>query len=377
MKPSFILYIFNFILFILLLFPWYPVYVGKKTNIGKESGERSRIFYGTILLLLSIFAFSDFDFWGCWFAYNDSQSGYSSGIIEPIYDWLATVCPNYFYWRLVVWGVALYLMLKTLLKLHVNYNSTFLFITLLYVLSFYKLRNVLGFSVLFWGLTLIVTSKNSNLKNKIIGLSLIILSFWCHRSMILSIAMLGSCFITLSKKKVSLLIMLWPFLITVVTIILNSFLNFGIDSDADSMNFMSKATGYITKENEKSTLFGSIRTVLTVCAYLLPLLYMTKKIIFERISIPKSISYFFNYWFFVSYIAYLFAFQDSSNWIYVRINTMGFFPMCIVLGWYWATHKRTTTQKAILLLDLFIYLFSTTYMLYKSELISRFSGNQF
>ena len=372
MKPSITLVLFNYILFIFLLFPWKSVYIGNKISIGKKYSQQSMLFYGMTLLIVSVFGFSDFDFWSCWTAYKNSRSGYSSAVIEPLYNLLAQLCPNYFLWRLCIWGLALYLMLKTLSKLQDNYKSTLIFITLLYVLSFYKLRNVLGFSVLFWGLTLIVTSPNKDIKNKLSGILFILLSFWCHRTMILSILFLGFCFIKLNKTKVYFLMILWPVLITLIVIIISSFLNIGIYGEYDSMNFMEKANRYVNKENETATLFGLIRTGLTISAYLLPLIYMTKKIIFDKIAMPKYIPYFFNYWFFICYISYLFAFQGGSNWIYIRLNTMGFFPMCVVLGWYWATHKRTIQQRGILILCLLVYLFSTTYMLYKPNLSSAF-----
>ena len=54
---------------------------------------------------------------------------------------------------------------------------------------------------------------------------------------------------------------------------------------------------------------------------------------------------------------------------------MGYFPMCIVLGWYWAMHKRTISQRLILLLCLVAYLYRVLYLIYKMDLINRFTAN--
>lgn len=375
MRPSATLYILNFILFIFLLFPYLSVYKGNKGILRQERFHQKQILsYCIALLLLSVFGFSDFDFWGCWKGYIHCKKNGDSGVYEPFYEWLTYYTPNYFIWRTIIWGLAVFLMIKTIKRLKVNYNATFIFLTLIYVLSFYKLRNVLGFSVMFWGLSLIISPDKKNRRLCIMsGILYIVLSFWCHKTMIMSIALLASCCLKFNKCRINILIIAWPFLISAVTILLNKFIGGIIVLGNNDMGLANRAMSYATNVGETSNLNGMIRTALIESSILIPFAYMTKKIIYDKIQIPSSINCLYKYWFVTTYIAYLFAFQDAANWIYIRIGTMGYFPMCIVLGWYWATHRRTRSQRLILLLCLLSYLYRTCYMVYKMDLINRFT----
>ena len=375
MRPSSIQYILNFILFLMLLFPYYKVY-NSTIPTSIRLGQKPILFYSLILLFLSVFGFSDYDFWGCWKGYIYYKKYGHSGVYEPFYEWLTDLTPNYFIWRFIVWGVAVYLMVKTIYRLRANYSATFLFLTLLYAISFYKLRNVLGFSVMFWGLSLIIQPDNrKKITCTILGITYIVLSFWCHKTMIISIVLLSSCWIKINRTRMNILIIAWPFLISAITILLNRFISGIIILGNNDMGLASRAMTYATDTGIVSNFNGMIRTALIESSILIPLAYMTKKIIYDKINIPIVINYFYKYWFVTTYIAYLFAFQDAANWIYIRIGTMGYFPMCIVLGWYWAMHKRTISQRLILLLCLVAYLYRVLYLIYKMDLINRFTAN--
>lgn len=361
----------------MLLFPLFKVYRGSKIVYKPiRFSQQQTLLYAFTLMTLSVFGFSDYDFWGCMQGYINYKKNSVSGVYEPFYEWLTDITPNYFVWRFIVWGIAVYLMVKTLNRLRVNFNATYLFITLLYVLSFYKLRNVLGFSVMFWGLSLIIRPGGKHRTTSIIsGMIFIILSFWCHKTMIISISLLICCYFKFTKARLNVLILAWPFLIYVVTILLSNFTAGLIVLENNDMGLASRAMTYATNEGETSNLNGMIRTVIIESAVIIPLIYVTKKIVYQHEFIPTIIKYFYRYWFATTYIAYLFAFQNAANWIYIRIATMGYFPMCIVLGWYWANHRRTLAQRLIILLCLLAYSYSTFYMVYKMDLINTVSIN--
>lgn len=357
----------NAIIFIILLYGFLPTYNAQYKNHSLKYGETPNfIFYGFFLILLSVLGFSDVDFFGYYQSYAAIRHGFNSKIVEPFYNFLSGILPNYFLWRLVVWGTAAILMLKTLKKLPVNTVYVLTFITLFYVFSFYKLRNALGFSVMFYGATLALTSHHKYGK-RIIGIVLIALSFYLHKSMIISMALLSVYFIKFSKARINISLIAWPFLLGAVTLLLNSVVS-GELFGSDDQGFASKAVGYASGEAMQSNLNGQIRLAFENLAIIFPLAYMTWKIVYKKIAIPKVINFFYKYWYVTCYIAYLFAFQDSSSWIYIRFNTMAYFPMCVVLGWYFTFYRRNVWQKAILIAALIPYAFSIFYLILKKVL---------
>ena len=133
------------------------------------------------------------------------------------------------------------------------------------------------------------------------------------------------------------------------------------------MGLAQKATHYAASDGfGKRTIIGLVRELINNIAIIFSLLYMAKRFVYDKIQSPKIIRYFFQIWFAAAYIAYLFAFQETSNWIFIRINTMGFFPMAIVLGWYFGVYKRDKPQRIILSFCTISFLYSILYMVYKS-----------
>lgn len=369
MKPQFELYFLNFVLLLLLLYWFKPVYYGKIAFLSKRSNSTKQfIYYGVVLLTLSVFGFYDLDFYSYFNAFILYRNGGKSEAMEPIYQCLIEVIPNYFLWRLLIWGVSLILMCKTIKRLQLNAETTLIFVTLLYVFSFYKLRNTLGFSIFFWGIALFQTPRESiKTLEQFIGICLVGLSYFFHKSMVLTIVMLIPCVLSFSKLQVTCLLFAWPFFITVVTFLLNYITTINISEFSDDMNFISKAVSYASAQGDSdANLFGIIQSSLMHVSVLLPLLYITLELVYRRVPIPKRLIVFYKLWFISTYVAYLFAMQEASRWLLIRIHTMGIFPMCIILGWYFSTHKRNKPQKAIMLFALVSYLYGVFYGIYRA-----------
>ncbi|MBD5365640.1 MAG: hypothetical protein HDR82_01265 [Bacteroides sp.] len=357
----------NFALFLTLIYGIVPTSRGPLTSQRFDKKYPQLLyFYGIALLILSVFGYSDWDYWGYKSIVTRIIQTKREIHVEPVYTWLALTLKNYIIWRLAIWSIAVIFMLKTVKKLPVNKTTTLFFITIIYVLHFYKLRNALGFSLIYWGLTLLCLSKGSIVK-QLFGLAFIVSSYFFHGSMIFTILLLSVCFIRLNKLRISILLILWPFLVSATSILIHNVANGTFVLNNDSMDIAQKAAHYANDQGLKgTTLFGLLRTVLDNLAIIFSLLYMTKRFVYDKIQSPKIIQYFYQIWFAASYISYLFAFQESSTWIFIRINTMGFFPMAIVLGWYFGTYKRNKPQRAIIMLCTLSFMYSIFYLVYKS-----------
>ena len=359
--------IFNFVLFLLLLYGIRPTVIGPLTSKRFDKKYPQLLyFYGVILFTLSVFGYSDLDYWGYKSIITRIVQTRREIHVEPIYTWLALTFKDYTLWRFIVWCGATILMIKTVKRLPVNKTTTLFFITIIYALHFYKLRNALGFSLIYWGLTVLCSSKD-NIFKQILGLLFIAVSYFFHSSMILTILLLGTCFFRYNKFWITTSLIAWPILIPIVTLLINNLLGGALILKDDSMGLMQKATHYATSEGlVERNIIGIIRESINNFAIIFSLLYMTKRFIYDNIKSPQIIRYFFQIWFTATYVAYLFAFQETSTWICVRINTMGFFPMAIVLGWYFGVYKRDKPQRIILSFCTISYMYSILYMVYKS-----------
>ena len=81
---------------------------------------------------------------------------------------------------------------------------------------------------------------------------------------------------------------------------------------------------------------------------------MTKKIVFEEIDVPRYIKALFIYWYAITYIASLFFFQETSVWLFIRFIMMSYFPLCIVVGYYYSNFKMTREKRILMLLQSFL-----------------------
>lgn len=357
----------NFFLFLLLMYGMRPTVIGPLTSRRFDRKYPHLVyFYGILIFILSVWGYSDWDYWGYKSIVTRIIQTKREIHIEPLYTWLALWLKNYTLWRIVIWSLATIFMIKTVLKLPVNKTTTLFFITIIYVLHFYKLRNALGFSLIFWGLTLVTLSPR-HLFKQLLGLMFIAVSYFFHSSMIFTILLLGCCFIKYNKFWINISLIAWPFLISLVSILIHKLASGTLTLSDDSMGVAERATHYASSQDlGKTTTFGMLRIALDNFALLFSLFYMTKRFVYDKIKSPKIIRYFFQIWFAAAYVAYLFAFQESSNWIFVRINTMGFFPMAIVLGWYFGMYKRNKPQRIILTFCTLSFLYSIFYIVYKS-----------
>lgn len=362
------LVLFNFFLFILLMYGFWPTLKGPKSLNRFDYKYRYQIYYyGLVILILSVFGYSDLDFWSYQRIFDKIIRTRHQFHLEAIYTWLALQIEDYIIWRLAVWSLATVFMLKTIKRLPTNQTATLFFITIIYAINFYKLRNTLGFSLVFWGLTIFVCTKQKKYYfDRFWGLVFIFCSFFFHGSMGLTIALLGCCFFRYNKFWTTVALCSWPLLITAITVLIHIVSVVPPKFTTDVMGISDKIIYYANgNPYGERTIAGLIRSIIDNFAILFSLLYMTKKFVYDRIQSPRIIRYFFQIWFAATYIAYLFVFQDTAFWIFVRINTMGFFPMAVVLGWYFGTHKRNIPQRLILFSCSVSFLYSIVYLVYK------------
>lgn len=346
--------LFDVFMYIIMLNGIYSVFVGKYNKPNAGNGQFWA--YGICAFLISLFGGLDWDY----YSYEPLLDAYYyhgwTHHMEPPYFWIVDLAGNYYLWRTIVWGVATATMMISIKRFKCNYISTYVFITLFYILSFYKLRGSLGISLFFLGYSLIYTNHSRvSLKDLIIGIALVISSFFFHKSMFVPLAILVVIwFIPLNKKTLLISLILYPFALSFVTAFLGSGELLMLTSDIEEIQTaISSASSYASEEAAETTIFGKIANFLHYAPIYLSLgMVMCNVIINKKVYFNSQLCHLLWFWYIITYIASLFFLQEVSFWIYIRLLTIGYFPMALILGYYYR-HKHTTLlMKLIIILAL-------------------------
>lgn len=355
--------IFDIIIYVLMLKGIYTVFFGKYNRPYCNNSQYW--FYGICAFLISLFGGLDWDYYSYELLLHEFYSRGLTQHMEAIYFWIAGLTGNYSLWRAVVWGTATVFMMQSIKRFNCNYISTYVFITAIYILSFYKLRGSLGTSLFFLGFSYLY-SNNKSLKAKdiIIGLSLVVFSFFFHKSMIVPLAIfIALRFIPLNKLTLIISLILYPFALSFVTSFLGSEKILTLTSNIAEINLaLSSASSYAAEEAIESTLIGKIDNFFHYAPiYLSLLMIMYKTVIKNEVKFNVQLTHLLWFWYIITYLASLFFLQEVSFWIFIRLLTLGYFPMAIILGYYYRYNRVNALMRFIIISAVCSSLFSIFY----------------
>lgn len=352
----------NIFLFLLLLYTFLPVYNGKNELNRKLSRTSDYIYAGVLIILYCTFGYADNDF----YHYKDLYQSIGQEHMEPIYWWIKNHITHnsYLSWRFIVWGLATILMLWTVKRLDLDIRTSICFISIFYLMTLSIMRGNLGLSIMFLGYSYLVKPTHARTVSYIWGTVLIAISYFFHSSMILSIAMLAVTPLKLNKKTVIISLVLFPVFVGIVTNFLTEVISGGLAFNNDMMNTGETLQSYAERDMSVSNINGKIAKSITYLPIFVSMIYITYKVVFQKIQLPKHIHCFFVYWYAMTYFASLFYFQETSQWLYIRFMMMAYFPMTVVLTHYYSTCKTTRMMKLIMLLALLACAYKLSYVIY-------------
>ena len=229
--------------------------------------------------------------------------------------------------------------------------------------TFHNLRNVLGYSVLCYGTTLLFTSRKNNFIYIILGITWIILSLFLHKSMFLYIIIMGLSLIPLNKKYIILSLLFFPIIYNSVTYISEFILT---NSFADETSQQS-GENYLNSELMwEVNIYGMLRLIIERLPIFIFLFYSIKHIYFKKEHIQYSLKIFLQYSYWLIYISYLFRGQSVSSYLTNRFWDAALFPFTIFLSAYLYQQPRTPFIKKTFYLLIIANLYTLTYILYKT-----------
>ena len=349
--------------------PWRTYSNPQSNNIDKN------IFIFFVLYLSTcIFAFWEADTYHSWegFIIAGHYENYQILSYENIYNWLAKISGNnYFVWRTYIWLPACLFLFFTAKKLDLMHNKNMLVVMILFgsMLSF--TRGMLGHTMLLLSIVLWI-DRNNKLGIRIIGLIFFCLSYYLHKSMYVNIIFALLAFYPFKKKGFVLSLIAFPFLTIVATMIIN-----GITSNTLTLSLGDGTGGvgdrtifYAASEKAHANVFGYIYIIISYLPEYLTLFYLVNRILYKEyfngIKQERVFIYLFRLTYISIYIASLFAFVETSSFIYSRFKYMGYFPMLFVLAKIWNLEPRSNFWiKGIILLQMLSLLYKWSYGIYK------------
>lgn len=361
MQYSLSLYLISLFVFLISIFVAKPQITYR--NLQRNNVRKGITAFFLLLIINSVFAFWAEDTYHSWqgFAEDNRYLYFELGGYEEVYNWLATtVGNNYFLWRACIWIPACLFMYWTAKRLDLL-NRNFLVAMLLFGSFFSYTRGMLGHTMLLFGAVLFLDKKSGNLM-KILGLVLVCVSYFFHKSMYVNIIFAVLALFPFGKKTVTISLIAFPFLTTVAAYLVD-----GISSGQIEMT-LGKGVGgvgdrtmlYISGVHREFNLMGIFGKVLENIPQYLTIFYLYNKVMVVKIfgGGTNVYKYLFRLTYIAFYIASLFLFVETSSWIYERFKYMGFFPMVFVLGAVWSRERRLGKwARAIILLQAFAILF--------------------
>lgn len=266
--------------------------------------------------------------------------------MEPIYVWLKEfVNYDYLLWRFLVWGFAgiFVVAIYKEFKIHPAL-ATICFLTFGLLDSFYYMRNALGFGILYYAVAK-YASRVSRFSISNMSVLLIIggLSYFFHRSMPLYIFLSAiALFLPFRKKTFIYLLISFPFLYGILTIVAAHIMDLGVWQDDGGEYYLEQA----------NTLTTNWKGMISLLIKYMPFIYIIYNFIKYDIDSTDNDAYprkvFFLIFFLLFYISFLFTGQAASD-LAMRFGDTAMFPFSIFIALYF---KKYTPNRSCIIFTL-------------------------
>lgn len=364
--------LFNCIIWGLLCVLLFPVL--KKPYILPKNKKYIVCF---LLFVFCLYPFFAGDYFHYNVIYNETKQGFSRGL-EDFYKWIIlNICNSYTFFRIIVWGGALWLTLSAYKRIRPLDGLSITFFSLLYLPWFSYARVSLAMASIFMGLCLIVKPINRrHFLSYTLGLLIMCCSVFFHRTAIIGIiAAFGSFLLKNPNKKKLLIIMaLFPLSILILKSLLSNFLT--LDLDYDTYVTGQQRDLYLSSDETASGLSIGIGPYISVFLTRAPLfligfayIYSIWKGVF--CAFQKPVQIISSYAFIIILIALAFSFNLGVNTyvFYYRSLNFAMIPSAVFLAQLRYYGIMPTLYKWIYYSTLWGVVYTLVYSIYCSFFI--------
>lgn len=342
---SFNQYLFNLLFYLLLSFmSWRLVKKKKPVTL-------------TWLLIVVFCIYSYFA--GDWFNYKYSLPYIDADYKDPIYYYFALIAnKNYILFRLLIWGLATLLVYLLTLRLNLNRNITAFVFIWLFVPTFCYARASLAMASYFCGLSFLLArpgQRGNRYYNWILGIALIVLSFYFHRSFLPVIVATPLIFIKFNRKLLLLLILLFPFVLRLVNQLMNMMMEDLILEGDEFESFSQTAQSYANQTRHSYNWKFMLVSYFKYIGLYIPFIYIIWKTKISRIKVylPRTLDRFLTIEIVIIVVATVFFIMSNtsgaSDVLGYRYLFMTGIPSTVIFA-YLLQHKELRMKNAILLM---------------------------
>lgn len=355
------------IIYLIMLFIAKP-YV---TYINPPDNRKSKgyIFFFILFIINSIYGLWAADTYHVWESFKEAEHYARFELVsyEDVYNWLGFITNNnYFLWRTLIWFPACLFMYYTAKQLNLLHRNFLVALALFAGFAAYT-RGMLGHTMMLYGVVLCVLYNKFYIR--LIGLLLVILSYFFHKSMFINIIFAIIALYPFGKNTIKISILAFPFLTILASNFINS-ISSGIPLFSGNDMISNTALIYANENSTQSNTLGLIANIIQYVPEYLTLLYLYNRIFYKQylsgVANEQTFKFLYRLTYTSIYIASLFLFVETSNWIYLRCKYMAFFPLVFILGKIWNLEPKSNKWiKSIIVLQLFAILYKYMYLLYK------------
>lgn len=345
-------------LIIWLYFRKQHAFYNTKHQIRKEN-KWSIVF----VLLFCIFPFYCSDYYHYWIDFVEIKSGGISNW-EDVYYEIAKVCSSYWQFRVLVWGVAIFFIIKIIKLVDMpQQNALYIFISL-YLVWFSYARVSLSMAIIYLGLAIAIQSQNK--KQMLLGLIVCASAYFFHKSAPFGIvvALLSYFLINAGKKSMLLFFLIVAFSVSFLSQYLANFMGDSIALEDDAVQ--ATAQIYLDSERSASGIGQRVGEILQRIPYYLlayNYLYLIRNGKLKNASM--SIKCFANASFICILLSSLFLFDLGFNTyaFYYRFLNFAMIPSTIFMVYCFSERINPRLTKCALISGTFA---SFYYMIYSA-----------
>ncbi len=368
---------YGYVLLDLALFLLFYLFQKQALNNPYKVNSRRRTVAIICIVLFLLFAFYDPDYLG-YRSYCIEKNPYDLAHLEDFYvNLIHFVNGNYILFRAVVWGGALLFFSLAVKRLKLNFDLAFLFLFAMEISKFGYGRFILGLSVAFFGLSLVVCPFSHKWLSIVLGFIVIGLSVFLHFSIAVEVFFILAALLSpnLSRIGIILLILFVPILLSVFFVYGKELLTFILETD------------YLSEEVNISTRYGkSLFTNLSAIIqhilewtpfYLTVWLFVITHWNGESTNWPRSIKVLSNLSAITILGASIFALDlpgINTDIFFYRFLYFAIIPMCVFLSYCYENNIHRKFVKSIFTIGVIgssYILFYRVYMSYIQPFVSQ------
>lgn len=302
---------------------------------------------GLYTFLMLIFCL--FSFWGGdWFHYQFKFHYFDIDRThwEDIYIWIRSISPNYIVFRLIIWGIALFILLRSYKTYDVSYPLTLFIFGSLFLIYFSYGRVSLAFSILFLGYTLLSTAGPMQNTKKTIGIVLICLAVFFHKSALFGIATALFCYVYRRSgiKTFFPLLLMLPVLVIIAKVFLLGEMDSYSEEDTMIGEYAARGVDYMVRdEMEKGIAARLLKLLERIPFYGTAVLAYS---LIQRNDVPANIKSASTFLFSLVLFSSIFAVDIGSNTsiLYSRFLRFAIVPAPLVIAY---CHENKIKPKLV------------------------------